>query len=128
MIPVVSRSKANFKLEWVYATRSICIVHFYCLAVEANFYNNLVEGLPEDPATQVQFPAGTGWNFLLFNIKVPTLYVLSECKIFQGSHRLENYLRMKGFQNCTGFIIMLHILHGCTPFNVHVQLSRGIQV
>ena len=32
------------------------ITHFYCLAVEAGFYSDMVECLPLDPAAQVQFP------------------------------------------------------------------------
>ena len=40
---------------------SICsrdryIIHFYCLAVEAGFYSDVVECLPLDPAAQVRFP------------------------------------------------------------------------
>ena len=38
-------------------------MHFYCLAVEAGFYNDVVECLPVDPATWVRFPAGTGKIF-----------------------------------------------------------------
>ena len=30
--------------------------HFYCLAVEAGFYSDVVECLPLDPAAQVRFP------------------------------------------------------------------------
>ena len=30
--------------------------HFYCLAVEAGFYSDVVECLPLDPAVQVRFP------------------------------------------------------------------------
>ena len=41
--------------------RRICsrdryITHFYCLAVEAGFYSDVVECLPLDPAAQVRFP------------------------------------------------------------------------
>ena len=32
------------------------ITHFYCLAVEAGFYSDVVEFLPLDPAAQVRFP------------------------------------------------------------------------
>ena len=32
------------------------MIHFYCLAVEAGFYSDVVECLPLDPAAQVQFP------------------------------------------------------------------------
>ena len=31
-------------------------IHFYCLAVEAGFYSDVVECLPLDPAAQVRFP------------------------------------------------------------------------
>ena len=42
-------------------SREICsrnryITHFYCLAVDAGFYSDVVECLPLDPATQVRFP------------------------------------------------------------------------
>ena len=30
--------------------------HFYCLAVEAGFYSDVVECLPLDPVAQVRFP------------------------------------------------------------------------
>ena len=32
------------------------LTHFYCLAVEAGFYSDVVECLPLDPAAQVRFP------------------------------------------------------------------------
>ena len=32
------------------------MIHFYCLAVEAGFYSDVVECLPLDPAAQVRFP------------------------------------------------------------------------
>ena len=32
------------------------VTHFYCLAVEADFYSDVVECLPLDPAAQVRFP------------------------------------------------------------------------
>ena len=43
-------------------------IHFYCLAVEANFYSDVVECLPVDPVTWVQFPAGAGKIFSLYDI------------------------------------------------------------
>ena len=43
-------------------------MHFYCLAVEANFYSDMVECLPVDPASWVRFPAGTGKIFSLYDI------------------------------------------------------------
>ena len=43
------------------------IIHFYCLAVEASFYSDVVECLPVDPATWVRFPAGTGKIFSLYD-------------------------------------------------------------
>ena len=41
--------------------KSVCsrdkyITHFYCLAVEAGFYSDVVECLPLDTAAQVRFP------------------------------------------------------------------------
>ena len=42
-------------------------IHFYCLAVEAGFYCDVVECLPVDPATWVRFPAGTGKIFSLYD-------------------------------------------------------------
>ena len=43
------------------------IRHFYCLAVEAGFYSDVVECLPVDPATWVPFPAGAGKIFSLYD-------------------------------------------------------------
>ena len=43
------------------------ITHFYCLAVEAGFYSDVVECLPVDPASWVRFPAGAGKIFLLYD-------------------------------------------------------------
>ena len=43
------------------------ISHFYCLAVEAGFYSDVVECLPVDPATWVRFPAGAGKIFSLYD-------------------------------------------------------------
>ena len=40
---------------------------FYCLAVEAGFYSGVVECLPVDPATWVQFPARAGKIFSLYD-------------------------------------------------------------
>ena len=42
-------------------SREICSrdrykTHYYCLAVEAGFYSDVVECLPSDPAAQVRFP------------------------------------------------------------------------
>ena len=37
-------------------SRDRYITHFYCLAVEAGFYSDVVECLPVDPAAQVRFP------------------------------------------------------------------------
>ena len=42
-------------------------IHFYCLAVEAGFYSDVVECLPLDPATWVRFPAGAGKIFSLYD-------------------------------------------------------------
>ena len=39
------------------------MIHFYCLAVEAGFYSDVVECLPVNPATWVRFPAGAGRIF-----------------------------------------------------------------
>ena len=44
-----------------------CITHFYCLAVEAGFYSDVVERLPVDPATWVRFTAGAGKIFSLYD-------------------------------------------------------------
>ena len=43
------------------------IIHFYCLAVGAGFYSDVVECLPVYPATWVRFPAGTGKIFSLYD-------------------------------------------------------------
>ena len=37
-------------------SRDRYITHYYCLAVEAGFYSDVVECLPLDPAAQVRFP------------------------------------------------------------------------
>ena len=62
MIPVPRNLGTNFKLEGVYVTGSRYIIHFYCLAVEAGFYSDVVTCLHVDPATWVRFPAGAGKN------------------------------------------------------------------
>ena len=51
---------SRFGDESIYS-REICsrdryITHFYCLAMEAGFYSDVVECLPLDPAAQVRFP------------------------------------------------------------------------
>ena len=43
------------------------ITHFYCLAVEAGFYSDVVECLPVDPASWVRFSAGAGKIFSLYD-------------------------------------------------------------
>ena len=68
MIPVPRNSRTNFKLEGVNVTGSrYNIIHFYCLAVEAGFYSDVVECLPVDPANWVRFPAGAGKIFSLYD-------------------------------------------------------------
>ena len=67
MIPVPRNSGTNFKLEGVYVTGSRYIIHFYCLAVEAGFYSDVVECLPVDPATRARFPAEAGKIFSLYD-------------------------------------------------------------
>ena len=42
-------------------------IHFYCLAVEAGFYSDVVECLPVDPVTWVRFPAGADIFFSLYD-------------------------------------------------------------
>ena len=71
MILVSRNSRTNFKLEGVNVTGSrYNIIHFYCLAVEAGFYSDVVECLPVNPATWVRFPAGAGKIFSLYDIKI----------------------------------------------------------
>ena len=48
-------------------TGSRYIIHFYCLAVEASFYSDVVECLPVDPETWVRFPAEAGKIFSLYD-------------------------------------------------------------
>ena len=67
VIPVPRNSGTNFKLEGVYVTGSRYIIHFYCLAVEAGFYSDVVECLPVDPASWVRFQAGAGKIFSLYD-------------------------------------------------------------
>ena len=45
-------------------SRDRYITHFYCLAVEAGFYSDVVECLPVDPAAQVRFPPRAAGIFL----------------------------------------------------------------
>ena len=45
---------------YVTGSRFIYTHFYYCLAVEAGFYSDVVECLPVDPATWTRFPAGTG--------------------------------------------------------------------
>ena len=65
----------NYSLVWSrlgdesIKSREICsrsryITNFYCLAVEAGFYSDVVECLPLDPAAQVRFPAWAVGIFL----------------------------------------------------------------
>ena len=49
------------------------ITHFYCLAIEASFYSDMVECLPVDPVTWVRFPAGAGKIFMLYDNKCTML-------------------------------------------------------
>ena len=68
MIPVPRNSGTNFKLEGVYVTGSrYLLIHFYCLAIEADFYSDVVECLPVDPASWVRFPAGASKIFTLYD-------------------------------------------------------------
>ena len=50
------------------------MIHFYCLAVEAGFYSDVVECLPVDPGTWVRFPAGAGKIFSLYDMCVTSLH------------------------------------------------------
>ena len=70
MIPVPRNSGTNFELEGVYVTGSWYIIHFYCLAVEAGFYSDVVECLPVVPATLVRFRDGTGKIFSFYDIYI----------------------------------------------------------
>ena len=52
----------------MYVTGSRYIqIHFYCLAVGAGFYSDVVECFSVDPATWVRFPAVAGKIFSLFD-------------------------------------------------------------
>ena len=53
------------------------MIHFYCLAVEAGFYSDVVECLPVDPATWVRFPAGAGKIFSLYDKLAPNVVLSS---------------------------------------------------
>ena len=48
--------RAAYFLSKQFCSRYRYITHFYCLAVEAGFYSDMVECLPLDPAAQVRFP------------------------------------------------------------------------
>ena len=56
--------KARIRLIF---SRYMYITHFYCLAVEAGFYSDVLECLPVDPVTWVRFPAGAGKIFSLYD-------------------------------------------------------------
>ena len=43
-------------------------IRFYCLAIEAGFYSDMVEYLPVDPANFARVPAGTGTLVSLYDI------------------------------------------------------------
>ena len=53
------------------------ITHFYCLAVEAGFYSDMVECLPVDPATWVRLAAGIGKIFSLYDTSTTKRLFLS---------------------------------------------------
>ena len=62
MILVPKNFGTKFKLERVNVTGSRYIIHFFCLALEARFYNEVVKCLLVDPETLVQFSAMTSCN------------------------------------------------------------------
>ena len=49
-------------MEGVNVTGPRDIIHFCCLLDKAGFYSDVAECLPVNPATQVQYPDGTGWG------------------------------------------------------------------
>ena len=51
-------------------SRQTCNIHFNCLAVEAGFYSDVVECLPVESATWVQFLAGAGKIFSLYDTQI----------------------------------------------------------
>ena len=53
------------------------MIHFYCLAVEAGFYSDVVECLPVDQASWVRFPAGAGKLFSLCDKLAPNVVLSS---------------------------------------------------
>ena len=82
MIPVPRNSGTNFKLEGVYVTGYRYMIHFYCLAVEAGFYSDVVECLPVDPASWVRFPAGAGKIFSLYDIQINMTSKTTDCNMY----------------------------------------------
>ena len=55
-ISIVYKQMTVLNKECCLCSRYRYIRHFYCLAVEAGFYSDVVECLPLDPAAQVRFP------------------------------------------------------------------------
>ena len=54
-------SLSNVQVSYfVHVIGSMYIIHFYCLTIEAGFYSDVVECLPVDPATWVQFLSRIG--------------------------------------------------------------------
>ena len=54
MVPSRFGDESNLSRE--ICSRDRYITHFYCLAVEAGFYSDVVECLPVDPTAQFRFP------------------------------------------------------------------------
>ena len=69
VIPVPRNSGMNFKLEWVNVTMSrYILIHFYCLAVEAGLYSDVVECSSVNPASWVHFLAEQVGRYLLYDV------------------------------------------------------------
>ena len=68
MMPVLLFDNYTIVLRFYVTGSRFIYTHFYCLVVEADFYSDVVECLPVDPATWIRFPARTGKIFSLCDI------------------------------------------------------------
>ena len=91
-VPELQRSSEQIRDESI-KSRELCsrnryITHFYCLAVEAGFYSDVVECLPLDPAAQVRFPPRAVGIFLHPVTKTLTDFRAKDFQDFRG--RIKN--------------------------------------
>ena len=78
-------------------SRGWYITHFYCLAVEAGFYSDVVECLRVDPATWVRFPARAGKVFSLYDISSLQKITNKICFVCAVKPVLDGHLRNRQY-------------------------------